>query len=122
MAFAKPASKIAALLFSDPARVLPFGKTTGASGSMRLLDVGEMRQHFVLDFHETRGVDGAFFGVGGDRRNGVALVHHLRAGLLVFERRLERQEPSAPPTDRWRQCVRADAASGRFCRRSSRDD
>ena len=74
--------EIAGLLGVCPARVLPPVNTTGASGSIACSTLAKMRQRFVLHFDQTRRVDRALFGVGRDRRDRVALVHHLRAGLL----------------------------------------
>ena len=50
--------------------------TAGAVAGQRLLDDGDVRQHLVLDLDQPRRVDRVFFGVGGDRRDLVALEHH----------------------------------------------
>ena len=57
-------------------------KTSGGAAVERLLDDGDVRQDLVLDLDQPRRVDRALLGVGGDRRDLVALEHHL-AGLRV---------------------------------------
>jgi hypothetical protein len=57
----------------------------GRIGGERLLHIRKMRQRFVPDAYQPRRVAGALFCVRGDRRDGIALIHHLRAWFLPRE-------------------------------------
>ncbi len=76
-------------------------------GCHRLLHVGKMWQRFVLHLDEPGRVERAFLGVGGDGRDGIALIHHLRASLAVLEHCLDaRGFLSRGQIDRHDPCVR----------------
>ena len=68
-------------------------KTAGRAAGERLIDLDHVRQDFVLHLDQPRRVDRAFFGVGRNRRDLVALKHD-RVALRVrrispHERRLD---------------------------------
>ncbi len=69
-------------LFRCALRVLPPGNTAGASGAIACSTLARCGSASYCDADEPRRVARALFGVGRDRRDRIALIHHLRAGLL----------------------------------------
>ena len=81
--------EIAGLLAVARARVLPLVNTTGASGAIACSTFAKCGSALVAHAHETRGVVRALFRVGRDGGDRIALEHHLGAGLLPGEHRLD---------------------------------
>ena len=83
----KPASR-SPLSSASPSLMLPPSKTAGAPACSARALGGDVGQHLVLHLDEAQRVAGLLLGGRRDRRDLVALVHRLLAGLEHGERRL----------------------------------